>query len=140
MIRITDTIAIAKSEIEERFILGRGPGGQNVNKVASAVQLRFDAAGSPAISATVLARLRRLAGRRMTASGVIVITARRFRSQERNRTDALARLIDLIADAAAPRRHRRPTRPSRGARERRLVAKHRRAERKRTRTRVRDID
>jgi len=140
MIRITDTIAIAKSEIEERFILGRGPGGQNVNKVASAVQLRFDAAHSPAISASVLARLRRLAGRRMTAVGVIVITARRFRSQERNRADALARLIDLITDAAAPRRHRRPTRPSRGARERRLAAKHHRALRKQTRARVRQGD
>ncbi len=140
MIRITDTIAIDEAEIEERFILGRGPGGQNVNKVASAVQLRFDAARSPAISPGVLARLRRLAGRRMTASGVIVITARRFRAQERNRADALARLVDLIARAAAPQPRRRPTRPSRAARERRLAAKRHRAGLKQARTRVRESD
>src|SRR5262249_28867885 len=104
-----------------------GPGGQNVNKVASAVQLRFDLSRSRSLPAEVRDRLARLAGRRLTGDGVIVITAQRFRTQERNRQDALERLVDLIRRAAVAPALRRPTRPSAGARERRLQAKARRA-------------
>ena len=127
MIRVTDTISIDEGELEERFIRASGPGGQNVNKLASAVQLRFDARRSPNLPEDVRTRLARLAGRRMTRDGVLVITAQRHRTQERNRQDALDRLVELIARAAVPPTPRRPTKPTRASRERRLEGKKRRA-------------
>lgn len=133
MLRITRNITIPESELSFRFVRAGGPGGQNVNKVASAVELRFDAAHSPSLPGDVRARLRRIAGRRMTAEGEIVIHARRFRTQERNRRDAVGRLAALIRQASVAPRPRRKTKPTKGARERRLESKHRRARIKRTR-------
>ncbi len=133
MIPITNTIVLADDEIDERFIRSPGPGGQNVNKVETAVQIRFDAARSPALPAEVLARLKKLAGRRMTEDGVIVLTASRFRSQERNRADARERLVELIRQATMAPRRRRPTRPTLASKQRRMDAKQRRSAIKRTR-------
>ncbi len=140
MIRITHTISIGENELEERFIRASGPGGQNVNKLSSAVQLRFDARHSPSLPEGVRARLERLAGRRLTNEGVIVITAQRHRTQERNRQDALDRLIELIREAAVPPVPRRPTRPTRASRERRLEGKKRRATIKHLRGRKPSVD
>jgi ribosome-associated protein len=126
MIRITDRISIDEREIEERFIRASGPGGQNVNKLSTAVQLRFDLRGS-SLTADVRARAARLAGRRLTREGVIVITAQTHRTQERNRHDALDRLIELIRDASVAPKPRRPTRPTKGSRERRLESKKNRS-------------
>jgi ribosome-associated protein len=127
MIPIGDGLDLDERDLEESFIRASGPGGQNVNKVASAVQLRFDLHQSRSLPEPVRIRLARLAGRRLSQDGVLVITAQRFRSQERNRQDALDRLVALIRRAAAPPRPRRPTRPSAAARERRLAGKARRA-------------
>lgn len=140
MIEITPSIAIDESEIEEHFIRAPGPGGQKVNKTASAVQLRFDARKSPALSDAVLRRLKPLAGRRMTRDGVIVITANRFRAQERNRRDALDRLLALIREALVPPKRRRPTRPSLAANERRLQNKRQHGELKKRRYKVGPLD
>lgn len=123
MIHVTETIVLDEREIEEQFIRASGPGGQNVNKVSSAVQLRFSIDASPALGQDVRRRLKAMGGRRVTQDGVIVITAQRFRSQERNREDALARLVDLIRQAAVPAKKRRPTRPTKSSRERRLSDK-----------------
>ncbi len=133
MIQITPTIAIDESEIQEEFVRSAGAGGQNVNKVATAVQLRFDAANSPALPAEVRQRLRRLAGRRMTASGVLIIKAQSFRTQERNRQDALDRFVELIRQAAQAPTVRRATKPTRAAQQRRLESKRRQSETKRLR-------
>jgi len=138
MIAITDTLAIDESEISESFIRSSGPGGQNVNKVASAVQLRFDVRQSPSLPPPVRERLERLAGNRVSQDGVLIITAQRFRSQERNRADALDRLVALILRAATPPRPRRATRPSAAARQRRLAAKALRARLKQQRAIIRE--
>jgi len=120
-------IEIDERELEEHFIRASGPGGQNVNKLASAVQLRFDVRRSPSLPDDVRARLERLAGRRLTREGVLVINAERHRTQERNRKDARERLVDLIRRAAVAPRPRRATKPTAGARERRLESKKRRS-------------
>jgi len=127
MIRITDRIAIEEREIEESFVRASGPGGQNVNKLSTAVELRFDVRRSPTLPADVRTRLERLAGRRLTQEGVLLITAQRHRTQERNRQDALERLVELIRRAAVPPVPRRPTRPTAAARRRRLDAKRQRS-------------
>ena len=133
MIRVTDHISIDAREIEESFVRASGPGGQNVNKLATAVQLRFDVRGSPSLPAEVRARLERLAGTRVTRDGVLIIIAQRHRTQARNREDALERLIDLVRRAAVAPRLRRPTRPTAAARKRRVEAKKHRAGVKRLR-------
>ena len=125
-LQVTRGIVIPEAELRESFVRASGPGGQNVNKVATAVELRFDAKGSSALPGDVFARLRRVAGTRMTKLGEVVIRAERFRTQERNRADARERLAELIRRAATPPRKRKPTRPTRGSKERRLQSKARR--------------
>ena len=120
-------ISIDEREIDESFVRASGPGGQNVNKLSTAVQLRFDVRHSPSLPADVRARLERLAGSRLTRDGVLVIIAQRHRTQGRNREDALDRLLDLIRRAAVAPLPRRPTKPTRASRERRIEGKKRRA-------------
>ena len=133
MIQVTNSIAIDETEIQETFVHSSGPGGQNVNKTATAVQLRFDAAHSPALPEDVRQRLLRLAGNRVTRDGVLVIDARRFRTQEKNRQDALDRLIALIRQATHKPKPRRKTHPTGASRQRRLETKRRRGQTKRLR-------
>jgi ribosome-associated protein len=124
MIRITPALALDDREVSYEFLRASGPGGQNVNKVESAVRLRFDARRSPSLPDAVRARLERLAGSRLTKDGVVVIEAQRYRTQERNRADALDRLIDLVREAAAPPPPpRRKTKPTLGSKIRRLEGK-----------------
>jgi ribosome-associated protein len=127
MIHITERIAIGDDELVEQFVRSSGPGGQNVNKLSTAVQLRFDVRGSPSLPDDVAVRLMRLAGKRLTREGVIVIIAQRHRTQERNRDDARERLFEMIRQASVAPIKRRPTRPTRASRERRIEGKKRRA-------------
>ena len=140
MLQITPSITIADNEIEEQFIRAPGPGGQKVNKTESAVQLRFNARKSCALSNKVFLRLKMLSGQRMTHDGVIVIAANRFRTRELNRQDAKKRLIDLIREAAVQPKYRRPTKPTKGSKRRRLDGKKRQSTLKKTRGRVNPSD
>lgn len=134
--RVTRSISIEEFEIREAFVRASGPGGQNVNKVATAVQLRFNVARSPSLPEEVRERLVKLAGKRVNKEGVLVIDARRYRTQERNRKDARDRLASLIRRAAERPRTRRATRPTRASVERRMSEKRRRGDKKRKRERI----
>ncbi len=136
MIHITRDIVIDESEIQQEFVHASGPGGQNVNKVATAVQLRFDVQNSPSLPDDVRERLVRLAGKQITKDGVLVIKARRFGTQTQNRQDAIARLVELIRKAAVKPKPRRKTKPTLASKRRRLETKRRRSETKRTRRSV----
>ena len=127
MIRVTDTINLDESELEESFVRSSGPGGQNVNKLSTAVQLRFDVRGSPSLPNDVANRLTRLAGRRMTKDGVLVLIAQNQRTQERNRAEAQERLIALVQEAAVKPVPRRATKPPRASKQKRLEGKKHRA-------------
>ncbi len=140
MIHVTNDIALGEDEIVEQFIRSSGPGGQNVNKVATAVQLRFDVARSPNLPDAVRERLMRLAGRRLTGDGVLIIDARRHRTREQNRRDALDRLVALVRKAAIAPTPRKATRPTAASRRRRLEGKQRRGVLKRGRRRIKDVD
>ena len=138
MLTVTPDLSIPDGELEERFVRASGPGGQNVNKVATAVELRFDAGRSSVLSDDVLVRLRTIAGTRMTADGILVIDARRHRTQAQNREDARERLAELLRQAIRRPRRRRKTKPTRGSVEKRIESKKRRAETKRARGRIAD--
>jgi ribosome-associated protein len=136
MLQVTPTIALKESELDEQFVRASGPGGQNVNKVATAVQLRFDVDRSPSLSDELKQRLRTIAGSRMTADGVLVIDARRHRTQADNRQDARQRLAELIRQAAVRPKRRRKTRPTAASKEQRLTIKRKRADTKQGRRQV----
>jgi ribosome-associated protein len=138
MIRITDTLSIDEDEIEESFVRSSGPGGQNVNKLSTAVQLRFDVRRSPSLPNDVALRLMKLAGKRLTKDGVIVIIAQTARTQERNRAEARERLVDLIREASVKPVPRRPTKPTKASKTKRLEGKKRRGDVKGMRGRVRE--
>lgn len=140
MIEITTRISLDENEIHESFIRASGPGGQNVNKVSSAVELRFDARNSPNLPEGVRERLMKLAGRKLTLAGEIVITAQSHRSQELNRADALEKLIDLIRRATIVPKTRRATKPTRASKVKRMEGKAKRGEVKRLRNRRPDLD
>jgi ribosome-associated protein len=133
MLPIASGIALDEQEIQIDFVRASGPGGQNVNKVASAAQLRFDVDASPNLPAEVKARLRKLGGRRVTSTGVLIIEARRYRTQEANRADALQRFMSLVQKAAEKPRSRKRTQPTSASREQRLREKKKRSELKRSR-------
>ena len=136
MIPVTERISLAENELSFSFIRSSGPGGQNVNKVATSVQLRFDVTGSPSLPGRVKTRLAKLAGRRLTGEGILVIEARRFRTRERNRADAVERLAALIRKAAKTEKKRRPTRPTKAAKNARMEGKKKRGQIKDLRRKV----
>jgi ribosome-associated protein len=140
MLEVTPNLVIDESELDERFVRASGPGGQNVNKVATAVELRFDVANSPKLPPDVRERLRALAGSRMTSDGVLLIDARRHRTQAQNREDARMRLTELLRQALVRPKRRRKTRPTKSSVEKRVESKKRRAQTKRGRGRVEDRD
>ena len=140
MLNITPSITISEEELELRFVRSSGPGGQNVNKVATAVQLRFDVGNSPSLPGDVRTRLIRVAGRRITQDGILIIEARQHRTQERNREDALARFAELVRQATIRPKPRKKTKPSKAAKERRIDSKKRRGSVKDLRKKGTSID
>ncbi len=133
MIEVTPTLSIDEKEIQESFVRASGPGGQNVNKVSTAVQLKFDIRNSPSLPPDVKQRLIYLAGKRLSSSGVIILTSQKFRTQEKNRQDALTRLIALIRQATKKPKARKKTKPSAAAKQERMDEKRRRSDVKKTR-------
>ena len=133
MIQITPQVFLRDDEISEEFVRSSGAGGQNVNKVSTAVQLRFDVDNSPSLSAEIKDRLKQVAGKRITAEGILLLKAQSFRTQERNRQDALERLVALIQEAVPRPVMRRATKPTRASKERRLTAKRVQSARKQAR-------